>query len=222
LVLPLAPSDRIADSVYTALLDAIFTGRIRPGSKLSVPALAGQLGVSRSPVREAVQRLIAERLAGEEPRRGAVVASVGPAELARLYEVREVLEGLAARLAVENQGRRLVTELRSVLAVHERAVDSAVLDAHTEADLRFHGLIRTASANPELISMLDAIQTRVRLAMVTTTVTAGPRRALQDHQAILAAISAGDPDLAERSAREHIARLRQSLLDAPDDSLTVR
>ena len=221
-MLPLAPSDRIADSVYAALLDAIFTGRIRPGTKLSVPALASALGVSRSPVREAVQRLIAERLAREEPRRGAVVASVSTAELARLYEVREVLEGLAARLAVENQGRRLVNELRAVLAAHEQAVDSAALDAHTEADLRFHSLIRTASANPELISMLDAIQTRVRLAMVTTTVTAGPRRALRDHQAILAAISAGDPDLAERSAREHIARLRQSLLDAPDDSLTVR
>ena len=221
-MLPVAPPDRIADSVYAALLDAIFTGRIRPGSRLSVPALAARLGVSRSPVREAVQRLIAERLAREEPRRGAVVASVGTAGLARLYEVREVLEGMAARLAVENRGRRLVTELGSVLAAHERAVDSTALDAHTEADMRFHGLIRAASANPELISMLDAIQTRVRLAMVTTTVTAGPRRALQDHKAILAAISAGDPDLAERRAREHIARLRQSLLDAPDDGLTVR
>jgi DNA-binding GntR family transcriptional regulator len=222
LVLPIAPPDRIADSVYTRLSDAIFAGRLRPGTRLSVPALAAQLGVSRSPVREAVQRLTAERLAREEPRRGAVVASVGTAELARLYEVREVLEGLAARLAVQNQGRRLVGELRSVLAAHELAVASTALAAHTEADLRFHGLIRAASANPELIGMLDSIQARVRLAMVTTTVTAGPRRALVDHQAILAAVSAGDPDLAEQRAREHIARLRQSLLDAPGDALTGR
>jgi DNA-binding GntR family transcriptional regulator len=217
LVLPLAPSDRIADSVYIALRNAIFAGTLQPGARLSVPALASQLGVSRSPVREAILRLAQEQLAREEPRRGAVVASVGTPELARLYEVREVLEGLAARLAVENCGQRLVNDLRSVLAAHERAVDNTALDAHMEADMRFHSLIRKASGNPELISLLDGIQTRVRLAMVTTTVTAGPRRALEDHRQILDAISSGDPELAERRAREHIARLRRSLLDAHDD-----
>ena len=228
MVLPLAPTDRIADSVYAALRDAIFAGRLRPGARLSVPALAGQFGVSRSPVREAVLRLTQERLAHEEPRRGAVVASVNVAELARLYEVREVLEGLAARLAVQNRGRRLVDELTSVLAAHAEAIADlppgphpdtaggpawAALDAHMSADMRFHGLIREASANPELIGMLEAIQTRVRLAMVTTSVTAGPHLAVADHRAILAAISAADPDLAERRAREHITRLRQNLLD---------
>ena len=218
MVLPLAPSDRIADSVYTALRDAIFAGTLRPGTRLSVPALASQLGVSRSPVREAVLRLTQEQLAREEPRRGAVVASVGPEELARLYEVREVLEGLAARLAVENCGRRLVTDLEAVLAYHAQAVEDAALDTHMEADMRFHSLIRKASGNPELIGILDSIQTRVRLAMITTTVTAGPRRALADHQAILDAISSGDPGEAERRAREHVSRLRRSLLAVPADS----
>jgi DNA-binding GntR family transcriptional regulator len=100
----LPPADRIADTVDEKLCNAIFARTLQPGTRLSVPALAAELGVSRSPVREAVLRLTQERLAREEPRRGAVVAHIGPRELTALYEVREVLEGLAARLAVENSG----------------------------------------------------------------------------------------------------------------------
>lgn len=203
---------RIADIVYERLREEVVDGVLPPGARLSVPALADRMNVSRSPVREAVQRLIQERLAREEPRRGAVVASVGPAELATVYQAREVLEGLAARLAVENAGRRLVDELAGVLAEHELAVDAEDYAGHVEADTRFHSLIRRAGANPEVVRMLDEIQTQVRLAMRTTSVTGGPRRALEDHRAILAAIRSADPDAAERAARTHVARLRDVLL----------
>jgi DNA-binding GntR family transcriptional regulator len=208
---PLSQLDRIADIVHASLREAIFSGELKPGSKLSVPALAGRLGVSRSPVREAVLRLTQERLAQEEARRGAVVARIGASELVRIYELREVLEGLAARLAVEHSGRRMVEELRAALEDHARAVDAGSAEAHTKADMRFHRIVREASANDGLIEALEGIQAQVRLAMVTTTVTAGPHLALADHRSIFQAIERGDPQGAERAAREHIVRLRRNL-----------
>lgn len=207
-----ASGTRVADAVYERLRERIVDGELEPGTKLSVPALAGSLEVSRSPVRDAVLRLVQERLAREEPRRGAVVARVGPAELVAIYEVREVLEGLAARLAVENAGRRLVRALQETLEEHEAAMRTADLAASTEADLRFHRLIREAAGNPEVVRLLDDIQTQVRLAMRTTTVTAGPRQAVDDHRAILTAIESGDAVAAEQAARAHVFRLRGVLL----------
>ncbi|MBB3051178.1 DNA-binding GntR family transcriptional regulator [Prauserella isguenensis] len=206
-----AARTRVADAVCERLREMIFTGELPAGARLSVPALAEQLEVSRSPVRDAVLRLVQERLAREEPRRGAVVAHVGAAELAAIYEVREVLEGLAARLAVENAGRRLVRALQGALDDHEAAMRTADLAASTEADMRFHRLIREACGNAEVVRLLDDVQTRVRLAMRTTTVTSGPRQALDDHRAILTAIEAGDATAAEQAARAHIFRLRTLL-----------
>ncbi|TKG72714.1 GntR family transcriptional regulator [Prauserella endophytica] len=207
-----AARTRVADAVYERLREMIFTGELSPGARLSVPALAESLDVSRSPVRDAVLRLVQERLASEEPRRGAIVASVGLAELVSIYEIREVLEGLAARLAVENAGRKLVRALKEALDEHEAATRTADLAASTEADLRFHRLIREAAGNPEVIRLLDDVQTQVRLAMRTTTVTAGPRQAIDDHRAILTAIESGDAVAAEQAARAHIFRLRSVLL----------
>lgn len=208
---PIERTERITDAVHERLRDAIFAGDLTAGSRLSVPALAERLGVSRSPVREAVVRLTQERLAREEPRRGAVVAHVDADELASVYEVREALEGLAARLAVLHGGPALVTELDELFAAHEVAVESNELDEHVKLDMRFHYAIRQGSGNPELTRLLDEIQSRVRLAMLTTTVTSGPALALHDHREILEAIRQGDPDEAERRAREHIGRLRHAL-----------
>jgi DNA-binding GntR family transcriptional regulator len=204
-------ADRLVDDVYRRLRDDIVAGTLAPGERLSVPALAAQLQVSRSPVRDAVARLVQERLATEAPRRGAVVARVGVRELSALYEVREVLEGLAARLAVDNVGQRLVRSLAAVMAEHEAAVATGDLARHFQLDLRFHSLIREAAGNAELTRFLDDIQIQVRLAMQTTSVTGGPERALDDHRAILAAIDAGDGLAAERASRDHIIRLRDAL-----------
>jgi len=204
-------SDRVADKVYETLQQAILNGALAPGARLSVPALAQQLGVSRSPVREAVQRLIQDQLAREQPQGGAVVASIGPADLVALYEVREVLEGRAAALAVRQRPPGLLDQLRTVLTEHEAAVAAADVDGHVLLDMRFHALIRDGSRNRHVQRMLGEIQMMVRLAMLTTTATAGPELAVRDHRRVLAALEAGDPDRAETAARQHIARLRAAL-----------
>lgn len=204
-------SDRVADKVYESLQQAILTGVVAPGARLSVPALAQQLGVSRSPVREAVQRLIQDQLAREQPQGGAIVASIGRSDLADLYEVREVLEGRAAALAARRRPPGAMGELEQVLGEHEAAVVAADLDGHVRLDMQFHALIREAAGNRHIERVLGEIQMLIRLAMLTTTLTAGPARAVRDHRRILDAVRAGHPEQAERAAREHIARLRESL-----------
>jgi DNA-binding GntR family transcriptional regulator len=212
-----ASDPRVADRVHQELRERIIAGDLPAGARLSVPALATQLGVSRSPVREAVVRLVHERLAREEPRRGAVVADVSLRSLISIYEVREVLEGLAARLAVENAGRRLIRTLEEVLTEHERAVERVDLTAASEADMAFHRLVREAADNPEVVRMLDEVQTQVRLAMRTTQVTRGPKLAVADHRAIFTAMEAGDPAAAEQAARAHIARLKATLAEQEEE-----
>lgn len=211
-------SERITDTVYEHVRAAILSGRLAAGSRLSVPALAAVLGVSRSPVREALVRLTHDRLAREEPRRGAVVAGISLRELAALYEVREVLEGLAARLSVAGclKHPELLEEMCSLLRRHEDALEHGEFSKHVEFDTEFHEVLRRGAGNPELVRLLDNIQVQVRVAMLTTTVTAGPRKALTDHVAIYQRVLDQDPDGAEEVARHHIRRLRENLLEQAD------
>lgn len=92
--------------------------------------------------------------------------------------------------------------------------------AHTELDMRFHSLIRHSYGNPEAARLLDGIQAQIRLAMLTT-VTAGPRKALADHQAIYRAIRDRVPDKAEHYARAHISRLREALRSYQNSAATA-
>lgn len=209
---PLPPSDRITDVVYDRLRAAILSSQLQAGSRLSVPALADALGVSRSPVREAIIRLINDRLVTEERRRGAMVAEIGLWELASLYEIREVLEGLAARLATEHRQPTFLAELQELLRYHEEGIASGAAERAFDADIAFHLAVRKATGNVVLVDLLDNIQTQVRLAMLTTSATAGPQLALEDHRLIYREINAGNTIGAEHAARKHVSRLRDSLL----------
>lgn len=202
---------RITDDTYAALVQAIFRKELGPGARLSVPALARKLEVSRTPVREAVIRLLREGLAVEQPRRGAVVAEITQHDLRRIYEVREVLEGLAARLAAARMTQGNLRELREIHAMHETAVLAGDLEAHHEYDAKFHSCTRQISGNRDLVDMLDRLQAKVTMAMHTTTVTAGPAMALRDHRKILEALGKRDATAAETAARHHISRLRGHL-----------
>ena len=208
----LGDRQRVSDEVHGVLRQGILTGELEPGTRLSVPTLAARFGLSRSPVRDAVLRLVREGLAEEVPYRGAIVRRLRPEEIIPLYEVREVLEGLAARLAAERATEDVVRDLRAAVSEHAAALAAGDLAEHFDADMRFHRLIREATGNAELVAALSPVQDRIRLAMLTTTsLTAGPARALEDHERILEAIEAGDPRRAEALARAHIARLRRQL-----------
>jgi DNA-binding GntR family transcriptional regulator len=209
-------SDLIAERAYEEIREAIFANRLPPGAPLSVPELARQLAISRSPVREAVQRLVHDGLAVTSPYKGAMVARVDVEDLYRLYEVRELLEGLAARLATERLDKTALAELEEILNQHRKVLeDREDLAAHIDLDMRFHRQIREIAGNPHLAAVLDGLQGKIQLAMRSLWRSDdAPFNALRDHEKILAAMSSGDPADAEVVARAHIARVRETLVEA--------
>ncbi|MER5394563.1 GntR family transcriptional regulator [Saccharopolyspora sp. NPDC002686] len=213
---PLTGEGLLADRTYAALKAAVLDGTLPPGTGLSVPELARQLDVSRSPVREAVQRLIHDGVATHVPHRGAEVSRVDIDDLRQLYVVREQLEGLAARLATENLGAEGLSLLREILAEHERALaDDADNAAHIELDMRFHRAVRELADNPHLLATLEPIAGRSHFALHSLWRSdEAPRLALDEHRAVVDAMASGDPELAEVAARRHISRLRIRLSQA--------
>lgn len=209
---------RVADSVYETLHAAIIAGQLPPGSRLSVPVLAQQLEVSRSPVREAVQRLVQDGLATEEPHRGAAVAVLDPAELVPLYEVREVLEGLAARLAAQHATASDLERLTRAHAEHSAALDRGEASHHAGLDMAFHAQLRASAHHPELVSYLDRVQGRIAIAILGGNPVQWSRHAIVEHQSILDAVLDRDPEAAERAARGHVERVRRDIAHLQDST----
>lgn len=201
---------RAADTIYNALRDEILSRKLPAGERLSVPAIAERFSVSRSPVREAVLRLVQDEFAQEVRNKGATVTHIRVEDLAPLYEVREVLEGLAAGLSASHATREQLGKLQRNLMSHEAAVAAGNLSQHIELDLEFHALITEASGNPVLVSHLTKIHQKIRLGMIEAG-HAGAEVALHEHGGILQAILVGDPQLSENLARAHVHRVRNDL-----------
>lgn len=211
----LEPGGLLADSAYDALVRAILSNELQPGTPLSVPELARVLEISRSPVREAVQRLISDGLASSTPRRGAVVSEIRAADFDALFEVREPLEGLAARRAAAAITPDGLAELAFILDAHEQVLPAGDPDSQIEHDMAYHRTIRQIARNPELNALLNRIQMRSHLALVTLwRAEASSRLSLNEHREIQGALEAGDPDAAEEAARRHIRRVRARVGDA--------
>jgi DNA-binding GntR family transcriptional regulator len=209
--LDVQPDERIADAVFARLRRGIVRHEIPPGFHLSVPALAKQFGASRSPVHEAVKRLVQEGLAKEEPRRGAFVTIYSSPALVPLYEVRYVLEGLAASLAAERASQGMIQEMSVILDNGAEAVARDDIELHIELDIQFHRMLLTAAANPALEEMLAKLYERIKTAMVARVVPTGPEQALADHREILNAIARRDSVAADRLARAHVMRVYTKL-----------
>lgn len=189
---------------YERLLKAIDAGELPPGSRLLESQLAERLGISRTPVREALRRLEAQGLVTHEPHRGVIVAELNYDQLGELYAVREVLEGTAARLAARHASPEEVEMLREMAESHAALVENA--DALAEANKRFHRQVYRSCHNRYLNSMLENMRVNLALLSGTTFTLPERRRAtVTEHRAIVDAIAAGDEALAEQLARQHIS-----------------
>ncbi|MGH3359468.1 MAG: GntR family transcriptional regulator [Nocardioidaceae bacterium] len=212
------PADRgLAEQAYVTLRDAILAHELRPGARLSVPVVAEQLGISRSPAREAIARIAHEGLAFVTPNRGAVVADVAPADLVEIYQLREVLEGLACRLAATAMTEDHLTTLRALVEEHAKAIEENDPERHYDIDASFHATIRDIAASTRLASSLEMLQGQIRLAMHRTHRSpGGMAQALAEHRLILGALESRNPDVAETVGRAHIARLLNELRQGID------
>jgi len=199
----------LGDSVYRTLLERILDGRLAPGSALSVPALATDLGVSRSPVRDSVQRLVAEGIAVTVAHAGARVATVSAAELAEVMRVREVLDGLAAAEATTSITQDGLRRLAELVESEEKSLLHAP-DPSTDAvtDLQFHALLRDFSHNTTLADALRRLEVRAHLFGTSLWSRQRHRElAVAEHRRIFEAVEAGDVDAARRAACAHVASL---------------
>jgi len=197
---------------YDLILEAIDTGVYRPGDRLVESELAERFGVSRTPIREALQRLETQSLLARDGR-SLIVASLDHNQLAELYAVRTELEGLAARLAAQHAAPEEVRVLREM--VEEDASLLVNPDALSRANRRFHKQVHLASHNRFLVQQLDLVHRSMAL-MATTSLAAEGRgeTALAEHAEIVDAIERRDGDAAYEALKRHISRAFETRLRA--------
>tara|TARA_R110002033_G_scaffold76033_1_gene127701 strand:- start:210 stop:854 length:645 start_codon:yes stop_codon:yes gene_type:complete len=188
---------------YSMILEAIDIGQYRPGDRLVESELADRFGMSRTPIREALQRLETQSLLARDGR-SLIVASLDHNQMAELYVVRGELEGLAANLAARHATAEEVRVLREMVQADNKLLNDPA--AMARANRRFHKQIHLASHNRYLVQQLDLVHRSMAL-MATTTLAAEGRAeiAQQEHDAIVRAIEAGDGAAAGTALREHIS-----------------
>jgi DNA-binding GntR family transcriptional regulator len=205
---------------YALILEAIDSGIYRPGDRLVESELADRFGVSRTPVREALQRLETQSMLARDGR-SLIVASLDHNQLAELYVVRAELEGLAARLAAQHASAEEVRVLRAMVEDDRKLLgDPAAL---SRANRRFHKQIHLASHNRYLVQQLDLVHRSMALLASTSLAAEGrDEAALAEHDAIISAIAARDGDAAYDALRTHISRAFETRLKIDAGEVRVR
>jgi DNA-binding GntR family transcriptional regulator len=201
----------------------IVNGAFEPEERLLEPLLTEELGVSRTPVREALRRLEQEGLVWRNPRDlGRYVRGLSPDEIREVLGVRAVLEGYAARLAAE---RATASELDVLASAHERAeqaVELGDIEQLVELNTQFHDGIVAASHAPQCAALIEALRDRILQYRLAFLLSDHLRRdSFREHRAILAALRKRDGDRAEVLLRRHVARIAEALVDEqrrPDEA----
>jgi DNA-binding GntR family transcriptional regulator len=207
----LTDTPSLTELTYRSIKDQLLHGTLSEGSRLTEELLATQLGISKSPVREALNRLEAEGLVCIESRRGAYVREFSRQEVSDLYDVREVLElhavGTAEITPALLQGlAESIERTQSFLVVHDQA-------KHIEEDLRFHGLIASASGNPEFCRLFENIQQKSLLCRYKSFHLSGSASPA-GHGKIHRALAAEDRLGAQAAMQEHLRFVRSRLVES--------
>ncbi|WP_338548622.1 GntR family transcriptional regulator [Roseovarius phycicola] len=189
---------------YTLVLEAIDTGIYKPGDRLVESDLAERFGVSRTPIREALQRLETQSLLTRDGR-SLIVSSLDHNQLAELYVVRAELEGLAANLAARHATPEEVRVLRDMVTDDHKLIEDP--SAMAKANRRFHKQIHLSSHNRFLVQQLDLVHRSMALMATTSLAAVGrPLDALAEHDAIVTAIENSDGAAAGEALRAHISK----------------
>lgn len=206
-----AREQSVVERVITRIRGGIRDGRFAPGQRLIESDLQASLGVSRGPVREAIRRLSAENILHLELHKGARVRRVSAGEIKSIYEVREVLEGLAARLAAESS-ERSDSGFRALEKEFDRSFDGTA-QSYLRYNEQFHRLILQRSGNAELFRLVENLQIPSFILLVHVLVDAPSiKRARAEHRPIVEAILKKDGPRAERTMRQHIRSTRLFVL----------
>jgi DNA-binding GntR family transcriptional regulator len=196
-----------SDAIYITLREAILAGVLPAGERLAELQLAALFNRSRTPVREAILRLESEHLAERSARRGFVVGGISREEILEVYAVREVIDGLAARLAAQGCLPADLDHLAWLNRRLRKAGEQRDRRLMVELNIEFHEAVARASRNGLLLQFMRQIHDWVRRFTDTTFSYRGrAAEALKEHEALVDALTRRDPNAAERIARAHMAR----------------
>jgi DNA-binding GntR family transcriptional regulator len=192
---------RLSDQVYTIIKDMIAAHRFQPGARVNIEQISNEVGASRTPVWEAVHRLMQEGLLENIPNRGVFMASLTPKMAFELYTVREALEGLAAHLAVQNITDQAIDAMSKCLDEQYEVVQKEDLVGYSKLDFKFHSIMYASCGNRILQEMLESIKSKMRpISMHITPILSN---LYQDHCKIVEAFKVRDTALAEEAFRNH-------------------
>jgi len=191
----------LSSRVYETIREMIAQHRFHPGAWLNVERLSKELGVSRTPVWEAVRRLELEGLVKNIPYRGVFMVEMTLERALELYQVREVLEGLAGRLAAQHAGEKALERMAEGLEHQARAIQKGDVVDYSEFDFEFHAIIHKLSRSAVLQEILDSL--KAKMQPINMDVRPVLHRLYKDHKEIVEALRSRDPDLTDRIIRRH-------------------
>lgn len=205
----------VRQDAYEALREAILDGRLPAGERLVEREIAERLGVSRTPVREAIRKLELERLVAHVPRKGVVVRGISTAEALEIFTIRAALEGVAAGLAAERADARAGERLRSLCEQMEEALRNGDRPRFEKAHDRFNDTVYRLAGSPRLYDMINSLRDYIaRFSRVTYGVPGRTESANREHRELAEAIAAGDRERAAAVARLHIEGSRAAFEEA--------
>ena len=203
----------LLSAAYDNLRAAILDGSLPPGSRVTVRPLSEQLGLSPTPIKAALAALEREGFLIAIPHRGYFVPEVGTDDLLELYELREAVDGIAARRAAASANHaKLAQKLQRLLDRQRKAVSGNTIQSYLDLDLAFHQLIWEGAGSRRLLPIAANLVAQVRLGnRLSAQVPGRLPRALEEHEAILEAIRDGDSRAAERHTRRHVGESGRAL-----------
>ena len=195
----------LRDVVFNTLREAILRGDLKPGERLMELQLAAKLGVSRTPIREAIRMLQQEGLAVTIPRRGAEVAGMTEKDMEDVLQIREALEILAVQLASEKVTDEQVDELAEKVKAFEEVLKTKDIKQIAQADIDFHDVIYTAADNPKLLGMLNNLREQIyRYRVEYLKDEKNYPRLIEEHQQILDGLRRRDKAYVAEMTRTHV------------------
>lgn len=196
----------LRDVVFNTLREAILRGDLAPGERLMEVQLADKLGVSRTPIREAIRILEQEGLAITIPRKGAIVAGMTSKDMQDVLEIREALEQLSVQVACDKITEAGLAELKQTMVEFEEALTTGDIKKIAQADVAFHDVIYVATDNPKLISMLNNLREQMYRYRIEYLKDASHYpEVLADHEAIYNYLKGSDKENVTAMIKKHIS-----------------
>lgn len=215
----LLPSTRVnqteflVDKAYELVRNAILRNDLKPGDQLSEASLSEQIGISRTPIREALKRLEQEGMIEIVPRRGAFVTGISAEDITEIYQLREALECYAIQFVTEYGDPAELDRLIADFEQSFRWIEAGEIDKVNEADTRLHRYIAHSSRNRRLIETVDQLLSQiVRLRSMTATVPGRLMHQAEEHLQIVHALKTGNVDEAREGLRTHLRSVLQTHL----------